>query len=149
MRFVGCDVAPGQMQVEDKARLRTGKRTEICNSRPCSIRYNRIGLWLHDRFGVRGLAIIGVLGEINIPYYEEMARRIHWWTYRGCRMVSNTPNYIIVGELGIAITITLLARPLRRGGWKTVLLTGVAGGAASFVCYVLAFGLTDGFARSP
>ena len=26
--------------------------------------------------------MIGLLGAINIPFYEEMARRIHWWQYQ-------------------------------------------------------------------
>jgi len=30
-----------------------------------------------------------------------MARRIHWWRYSGCRMISYTPWYIILGEFGI------------------------------------------------
>ena len=38
--------------------------------------------------------MIGLLGAINIPFYEEMARRIHWWQYSGCRMISYTPWYM-------------------------------------------------------
>ena len=47
--------------------------------------------------------MIGQLGAINIPFYEEMARKIHWWQYSGCRMISFTPWYIILGEFGIAL----------------------------------------------
>ena len=57
--------------------------------------------------------MIGLLGAINIPFYEEMARRIHWWQYNGCRMISFTPWYIVLGEFGIAIVFALLARTLR------------------------------------
>jgi hypothetical protein len=113
-----------------------------------AVQFGCLGLWLRDRFGGWGLVMIGVLGAVNIPYHEEMARRIHWWTYSGCRMISNTPCYIIVGELGIAIALTLLAKPLRRGGWKAAGLTGIAGGIAIFICYVLAYGVTDGFVRA-
>jgi hypothetical protein len=31
-----------------------------------------------------------MLAAINIPFHEEMARRIHWWQYSGCRMISFT-----------------------------------------------------------
>ena len=109
-----------------------------------SVQFGYLGLRLGERFGSRGLAMIGLLGALNIPYYEEMARRIHWWQYRDCRMISNTPYYIILGELGIAIALTLLARPLRRCNLAPAPVLGVAGGAAIFICYALAYALTDG-----
>ena len=111
------------------------------------VQFGCLGLWLRDRFGGAGLAAVGVLGAINIPYYEEMARRIHWWQYSGCRMISNTPYYIILGEFGIAIALTLLAKSLRHGSAVKTGLLGVAGGAAIFICYAFAYGLTDAFHR--
>ena len=84
-----------------------------------------------------------ILGAINIPFYEEMARRIHWWQYSGCRMFSYTPWYIIVGEFGIALAFALLARTLRRDSWRVAVVAGVAGGASIFVCYAAAFLITD------
>ena len=112
-----------------------------------AVQFGCLGLWLRDRFGGAGLAAIGVLGAINIPYYEEMAHRIHWWQYSGCRMISNTPYYIILGEFGIAIAFTLLAKPLRHGDTAKTWRLGVAGGAAIFICYALAYGITDAFHR--
>ncbi len=85
-----------------------------------------------------------VLATINIPFYEEMARRISWWTYSGCRMISGTPYYILLGEFGIALALAILAGRLRCGTWRTALLAGLAGGAAIFVCYVVAYAATDG-----
>ena len=67
-----------------------------------AVQFGYIGLRLWERFGKTGLLMIGLLGAINIPFYEEMARRIHWWQYSGCRMISYTPWYIILGEFGIA-----------------------------------------------
>ena len=112
-----------------------------------TVQFGCLGLWLWERLGARGLAAIGVLGAINIPYYEEMARRIHWWTYSGCRMISNTPHYIILGEFLIAIALAILAKQVRRGGARMALLAGVVGGAAIFAGYVIAYGITDGFVR--
>ena len=66
--------------------------------------------------------MIGLLGAVNIPFYEQMARRIHWWQYGGCRMISLTPWYIIVGEFGIAVVFALLARTLRRGSVRTAIM---------------------------
>lgn len=110
-----------------------------------TVQFGYLGLRLWERFGGAGLIAIGLLGAINIPYYEEMARRIQWWTYSGCRMISGTPYYIIVGEFGIAVTLAVLAARLRESSWKTALAAGVAGGLAIFVCYAVAYGLTDGF----
>ena len=108
-----------------------------------AVQFGYIGLRLWERFGKAGLLMIGLLGAINIPFYEEMARRIHWWQYSGCRMISYTPWYIIVGEFGIALVFASLARTLRRDSWGVAVVAGVAGGASIFVCYALAFLITD------
>jgi len=109
-----------------------------------AVQFGCVGLWLWQRFNGWGLATIGLLGALNIPYYEEMARRINWWQYSNCRMISYTPYYIILGELGIAILLAILAKRLIRGNWATALWAGAAGGAGIFVCYAIAYGITDG-----
>src|SRR5881397_2116951 len=103
-----------------------------------TVQFGYIGLRLWERFGKVGLLMIGLLGAINIPFYEEMARRIHWWQYSGCRMISYTPWYIIFGEFGIALAFALLAQRLRLGSWRAAVLAGVAGGTSIFVCYAAA-----------
>jgi hypothetical protein len=108
-----------------------------------AVQFGYVGLWLWNRFGGWGLVGIGLLGAINIPYYEEMARQINWWQYVNCRMLSYTPYYIILGEFGIAILLTILAKRITRGTWTTALLTGTAGGLGIFICYALAYTLTD------
>jgi len=113
-----------------------------------AVQFGYIGLRLWERFGKVGLLVIALLGAINIPFYEEMARRIHWWQYGGCRMISFTPLYIIVGEFGIALVFALLARTLRRGSWRTAIVAGVMGGISIFACYAIAFYLTDQFIKS-
>ncbi|HZL78651.1 MAG TPA: hypothetical protein VFC17_07335 [Candidatus Limnocylindrales bacterium] len=109
-----------------------------------AVQFGYLGLRLWERFGGFGLLLIGGLGAVNIPYYEEMARRIHWWTYSGCRMISFTPYYIVLGEAGIAVALTLLAVQLRRGTWKKAAIAGLVGGLAIFICYALAYLVTDG-----
>lgn len=108
-----------------------------------AVQFGYIGLRLWERFGQLGLLMIGLLGAINIPFYEEMARRIHWWQYAGCRMISLTPLYMILGEFGIALAFALLARTLRRGSWLMAVAAGVAGGLSIFACYALALLITD------
>jgi hypothetical protein len=112
-----------------------------------AVQFGYIGLRLWERFGKFGLLMIGMLGAINIPFYEEMARKIHWWRYSDCRMISFTPWYIVLGEFGIAITFALLARTLRRGLWREAVVAGMAGGVLIFVCYAAAFWITEVFIR--
>lgn len=109
-----------------------------------AVQFGCVGLWLWQRWNRWGLALVGVLGAINIPYYEEMARRINWWAYHDCWMLSYTPYYIILGEFGIAILLAILAKRLPQGNWTTALLAGFAGGTGIFLCYVIAYGITDG-----
>jgi hypothetical protein len=108
-----------------------------------AVQFGYIGLRLWERFGKVGLLMIGALGAINIPFYEEMARRIHWWQYSDCRMISFTPWYIILGEFGIALAFALLARTLRRGSWRQAVAAGIGGGLSIFICYAVAFWITD------
>ena len=108
-----------------------------------AVQFGYVGLRLWERSGKIGLLMIGLLGAINIPFYEEMARRIHWWQYNGCHMISFTPWYIILGEFGIAIAFALLAQTLRRGSWREAIFAGIGGGFSIFACYALAFWITD------
>jgi Domain of unknown function (DUF6989) len=108
-----------------------------------AVQFGYIGLRLWERFGKVGLLLIGMLGAINIPFYEEMARRIHWWQYDGCRMISYTPWYIILGEFGIAVAFAYLGGMLRRTSWRGAVAVGIVGGLSIFVCYAVAFLITD------
>jgi hypothetical protein len=108
-----------------------------------AVQFGYIGLRLWERFGRAGLLGAAMLGAINIPFYEEMARRIHWWQYSNCRMISYTPHYIILGEFGIALALAVSARTLRCNSWRVAIISGVGSGVAIFVCYVIAFTITD------
>jgi hypothetical protein len=112
-----------------------------------AVQFGYIGLRLWERFGKVGLLMIGMLGAINIPFYEEMARRIYWWQYSGCRMISFTPWYIVLGEFGIAIIFALLGRIMRHGSWREAVVAGITGGFLIFVCNAAAFWFTDVFIR--
>ena len=108
-----------------------------------AVQFGYLGLRLWERFGRVGLLLVALLGAINIPFYEQMARKIHWWQYGGCRTLSFTPWYIIVGEFGIALALARLAGSLRRGSSRTAVVAGVAGGLSIFICYAVAFFITD------
>jgi hypothetical protein len=110
-----------------------------------AVQFGYLGLRLRDRFGYAGWLMAGILGAINIPFYEEMARRISWWEYSGCRMISGTPYYIILGEFGIVVALAFLAERVKNGSWGGAIFAGVAGGLAIFVCYAAAYAVTDGW----
>ena len=63
-------------------------------------------------------------------------------------MISFTPYYIVLGEFGIAVALTLLAAQLRRGTKAHATLLGLAGGLAIFICYALAYFITDVLLRT-
>ena len=108
-----------------------------------AVQFGYIGLLLYERWGWRGLLANAVLGAVNIPYYEEMARRIHWWTYDHTAMFpgTHTPWAIIAGEFLIAGYLGYFAAWLRRGGAGRAVLAGAAGGASIFVGYTLPYWL--------
>jgi len=104
-----------------------------------AVQFGYIGLRLFERFGPAGILMNGLLGAVNIPYYEELARLTHWWSYRDCAMLLHTPYYIILGEFIIAIVLALLAMQVRRMRGPRTLLAGVAGGLVTFPAYAGAF----------
>jgi hypothetical protein len=108
-----------------------------------TIQFSVLGMRLMRWRPLAGLAITGLLGAVNIPYYEEMARSIHWWQYSGCRMISGTPYYIILGEFGIAVGIAWLAQRTIQGSWPKIIGAGTIAGLMIFACYAAAFFLTD------
>jgi len=106
-----------------------------------AVQFGYVGLRLYEWRGRTGLVIAGLLGAINIPYYEEMAFRIHWWRYHNCAMLLHTPYAIIVGEFVIAIYLGYAARWVRHGSWKIALLAGASAGAAIFIGYAIPYWL--------
>ena len=108
-----------------------------------AVQFGYIGARLTDRWGSIGLLATGILGAINIPFYEEMARRTNWWAYSNCRMFLHTPYYIIAGEYLIAIFFGVLANDLRKEKPGLTFGAGAVAGASVFICYGLAYELID------
>jgi hypothetical protein len=104
-----------------------------------AVQFGYLGLRLFERLGWAGLLIVGVLGAINIPYYEEMAVRIRWWRYYDCAMFLHTPYAIIVGEFLIAMYLGYAARWTRAERFGRSLLAGMSAGAAIFIGYAVPY----------
>lgn len=58
-------------------------------------------------------------------------------------MLSNTPYYIILGEFGIALLLAIFAKKVVRSSLISIVWLGLAGGAGIFICYAIAYGVSD------
>jgi hypothetical protein len=104
-----------------------------------AVQLGYLGMRLFEWRKGLGLLLTGIIGAINIPFYEEMALKVRWWQYNNCRLILHTPCYIILGEFLIAIVIGVLARQTRHERWSRSLLAGVVAGLGIFACYALAY----------
>jgi len=109
-----------------------------------AVQFGYLGMRLFEWRGWHGLLLTGLLGAVNIPFYEEMALRTRWWRYANCRMLLHTPHYIILGEFLIAVAIGYLAGWTRSGRWSRSLRAGVLAGLAIFACYYAAYRAVEG-----
>ena len=108
-----------------------------------AVQFGYIGTRLIEWRPVWGLLLAGLLGAINIPFYEEMARQVKWWKYSNCPMLFHTPYFIILGEFGIVLMFAILARLVRTKNYRWAILAGVVGGLGIWSCYAGAFWVTD------
>src|SRR4051812_13669633 len=111
-----------------------------------AVQFGYLGMRLYEWRGGLGLLLTGLIGAVNIPFYEEMALRTHWWRYANCRMLLHTPYYIIVGEFLIAVAIGYMARATRSVRWSRSFAAGLLAGLAILPCYVIAFRAIEGWA---
>lgn len=108
-----------------------------------AVQFGYLGIRLAEWRPGWGLLATGLLGAANIPFYEEMALRTHWWKYRGCKMLLHTPYYIIAGEFLIALVIAALARRVRSERVEKTLAAGALAGVSIFPGYAIPYWLID------
>jgi hypothetical protein len=109
-----------------------------------AVQLGYLGLRLFEWRKGLGLLLAGVIGAINIPFYEEMALKVRWWRYADCRMFLHTPYYIILGEFLIAVVIAALAGQTRYERWSRSILAGLLAGLGIFACYALGYFAMEG-----
>jgi hypothetical protein len=100
-----------------------------------------LGVWLRGRLGmVKATLITALIGGINIPVYEMIARWAEWWIYVHVPMaVKNAPWYIIVGEFLCCLPLVWIGVRAERARVDRLILLGVLAGAGIFVAYWVAF----------
>jgi hypothetical protein len=101
-------------------------------------------LWI-ERFGLLlGSGLTALLGAVNIPFYEEMAYRAHWWRYRNCKMLGHAPYFVIVAELLIGLALGPLARiALRDESWTRAAWMGALCGLSTILGGLAGYGLVE------
>lgn len=107
------------------------------------IQIGSIAHWLRGRMGVGWAAVLtGLIGGVNIPLYESLARAADWWIYQKTPMIFGAPYYIIVGEVLIVIPLVWLALSLQKmGPVKGGILLGIVQGLIILVAYMISWWL--------
>ena len=73
--------------------------------------------------------LCGLVGAIEIPFFEELAYYGGWWRYAPVRlMVGHTPVYVLLFEGLVIATLPLLYYRIERRSWLEVVAIGVGVG---------------------
>ena len=87
------------------------------------------------------MALVGLWGALNIPFYEEMAYHAGWWSYAHAPGLGHTPYYVLLFEGLIALALTPLLAGIERRSLRVTLLRGLALGVwipcAALVAWLL------------
>jgi hypothetical protein len=104
-----------------------------------AVQFAVLGMWFTGKFRGKGVVVTALIGTVNIPFYEEMALKTHWWVYNQCRMFLHTPYYIILGEFLIVIFVVILSRSVEQERLKRTWLAGMGAGLSILLCYAFAY----------
>lgn len=102
-----------------------------------------LGVWFESRMGIaKATLLTAVIGGINIPAYEAIARFAQWWIYVNVPMaVKNAPWYIVVGEFLCSIPLVWIGLRAQRARPATLVGLGIIAGLGIFAAYWIAFQL--------
>jgi hypothetical protein len=80
----------------------------------------RRGLWL-------AVVLTGIVGALNVPFYEETAYYAGWWRYTPTSLhLGHTPAYVLLFEGLIGAALPLLTWGLLQLRWPPVVARGLA-----------------------
>ncbi len=83
-----------------------------------------------------------LIGFAVIPLFEHWAKNAGWWHYINCKMIYNTPWYIILGEGLICSVLPVFFRKMHRKNYAFQLMPGIITGLWIWVAYIIAFKIT-------
>jgi hypothetical protein len=101
-----------------------------------------IGWLLSYRWNVMKASIfLFFLGAMLVPLYERWAIHAGWWHYRDTPMLFNVPQYVIVAEGLLMLTVPFMLRKVENAKPAMVLIWGLAEGVVMLVACFLAYAL--------
>jgi hypothetical protein len=102
-----------------------------------------IAWWAGQRWGLLRAAIgITILGALNIPTYEYLAKASNLWIYQGVKLLFDTvPYYVILAEALICLALPWLVTWMQKKPIKWSVLFGVVEGFWIWGVGVLAYWL--------
>jgi hypothetical protein len=79
---------------------------------------------------VAAALLTAVLGALYVPFYDYLARAGDLWTYRSdVLLLGVVPRYIVVTEVMLCVSLSLLLGPLDRRHWAWAVPLGLVFGA--------------------
>jgi len=84
-----------------------------------------------------------VIGFAVIPLFEHWAKNAGWWYYQNCKMIGNTPWYIILAEGLICSFLPFFYKHISARNYRAQLILGIIEGLWIWVSYFIAFHITQ------
>jgi len=85
-----------------------------------------------------------IIGFVFIPLFEHWAKGAGWWYYNNCKMIGNTPWYIILAEGMICSVLPLFFRHIHQRNYVWQIPLGLIQGLWIWLSYYIAFKLIEG-----
>lgn len=103
-----------------------------------------LSYWFTRRWGLAWATVaITLLGGLNVPLYEYLAKRAGFWYYQDCyRIFDAVPPMVIVTEAAFSLVLPLAVSWLPRLPWRGVAALGVLEGLWMFVVFYVGYRLT-------
>lgn len=106
------------------------------------VQLGTIAEWLNRRWGLASATLLsGILGGINIPIYEQLAKSGRLWYYEGCPAVLSTPYFVIGSELLVGLSLPWLVARMAKGGFAMAMFLGVPTGLWIWIAGLIGFKL--------
>ena len=87
------------------------------------------------------MAIVGIIGALSIPYYEEMAFHAGAWHYQNAYMIGNTPLWVFAAYLVEIPWVVPIVKKMQEKPFYFWILAGIIQGIIIFVGGFLTYSL--------
>jgi hypothetical protein len=101
-----------------------------------------IGWLLSYRWNIlKASLFVCLLGAMLVPLYETWAIHAGWWHYENTRVVLKVPQYVILAEGLLMITMPFMLRKVENAKPVVIILWGLAEGVVMLLACFIAYGL--------